>query len=318
MDNCRSDFFFPIRFVQIVRCSHDGSELKLQDGYSTPARELDVIKSGALACVSCGAIFAIENGVLNLINTIEIDERSATEQLKRNADSYTVQALDTPISIANNEMKMIPTLEALPVTPADVLLELGCGDGRYTLRLADRCDVLAVDFAEGPLRKLQQRLPKNSRRTGLILGDVSTMKVAPNKFDFVLSTLTSNLPTREHRESLYRLAQSALAMNGRFVFSSHLQGIRQRLAGEKKSGYYQDGGIYRYNFSFREALDEVRPHFHSVTARPIQIYPPLARTLRLPVVRLSRFLERIPLLNMFGNLLLIVAKRPRPISHSPD
>lgn len=140
---------------------------------------------------------------------------------------------------------------------------------------------------------------------------MTTVRVAPREFDVVLSTLTSNLPTRQHRNKLYHLAAIAIRPNGRFVFCSHLQGIRQRLAGEKKSAPYMEGGIYRYNFGLRENASEVAPFFEQVHVRPIQIFLPLARTLRLlPVVRLSRTAERIPGLRMFGSLLVGVADSP--------
>lgn len=60
---------------------------------------------------------------------------------------------------------------------------------------------------------------------GLVLGDINTLQVAPKQFRLGLSTLTSNLPSWEHRESLYRLARTALAPHGRFVFSTHFHGI---------------------------------------------------------------------------------------------
>ena len=80
-----------------------------------------------------------------------------------------------------------------------------------------------------------------------------------------------------------------------------------------KSGTYKEGGIYRYNFCIREGYEELGPHFASVDAHPIQIYLPLSRTLRLPLILLSRMSERIPLLRSFGNLLLVKADAPRPM-----
>ena len=208
---------------------------------------------------------------------------------------------------------MQATLAALPVRANDKVLELGCGEGRYTLEIVGRADVLAVDFSIQLLRSLQARLPPGTRRVGLVLGDVTSLCLAPQRFDYALSTLTSNLPSRGHREKLYQLARKSLAPTGRFVFSGHFQGIRQKLSGQVKSGTYKEGGIYRYNFCIREGYEELGPHFASVDAHPIQIYLPLSRTLRLPLILLSRMSERIPLLRSFGNLLLVKADAPRPM-----
>lgn len=302
---------FPIRLVPSVRCTHDGAELAIEDGPRATPGDANAIQSGKLICVVCRALYSIDGGILNLLNESALDEESANEQRRRNANCATVDSLDTPAARANNDMEMLPILEALPVAPGHTILELGCGEGRYTTALAGRANVLAIDFSIELLRILQRRLPHGTRNVGLVLGDITTVKVAPQKFDFALSTLTSNLPTREHRERLYRLARTALVPRGRFVFCSHMQGIRQRLAGERKSGRYKFGGIYRYNFDLQESIDKVEPHFAHVRACPIQIHLPFARTLRLPVVRLSRILERVPLLNMFGMLLLGVAEGPR-------
>ena len=122
-----------------------------------------------------------------------------------------------------------------------------------------------------------------------MLGDVTTMKVCAGHFDRVFSTLVSNLPSREHRNAMYRLASCALKPDGRLVFSTHHHGYRQRLRGETKSGRYKQGGIYRYKFTVSECKAELWPYFNVVNARPIQIYFPFARRLRLPLVAQSLF-----------------------------
>lgn len=239
---------FPKRFVTFVRCLHDGAGLALAHGYHATPGDADAVQSGRLVCATCSAAFTIDGGILNLLDESALDEESAHEQRLRNAVPTTLDR-STPAERAHLEMEMLPTLEALPVTPAHAILECGCGEGRYTIALAGRVNVLAVDFSIESLRILQRRLPPGTKNVGLVLADISTVKIAPQQFDFALSTLTSNLPSRRHRETLYRLARTALAPAGRFVFGSHMQGIRQRLAGEEKSGRYKPGGIYWRNAS---------------------------------------------------------------------
>lgn len=86
--------------------------------------------------------------------------------------------------------------------------------------------------------------------------------------------------------------------------------LRDRFAGRPKSGRYREGGIYRYNFDVAECRAEVAAHFNAVTARPARVYLPLSRTLRLPVERLSRLAERVPLVNRLGELVLCTAADP--------
>lgn len=299
---------FPRRLLPLVRCTRDGGELTLRDDHSGDA---DFVYAGRLACESCGRECAIDDGILILLEQDALDAQSRDEQGKRNAERKTHGVLLSAAAQANSDMEMLPVMEEVRAAPGRTILEVGCGEGRYTVVLANEADVIAMDFSIRLLRVLQRRLPAGTTTVGLVLADVSTAKVSHGQFDAVLSTLTSNLPTPQHREKLYDLARLALRPKGRFVFCSHLQGIRQWLSGEKKSARYYVGGIYRYHFGLRESVAEASPFFERVRVRPIQIYLPLARTLRLPIVRLSRMFERVPGFNMFGSLLVGVAEMPR-------
>jgi len=302
---------FPFSFIPLVRCTHDGGELEAQPGFLAVPGDAGSIRAGRLACVTCAATYFIDDGILNLIDETRLDEGSAAEQRQRNLDCQKAKAPATDSERVTNDMEMTSTLAALPIADEDCVLELGCGEGRYTVALAGRGKLVAVDFSIELLRILRDRLPAGTRHVGLVLGDINTLQVAPKQFRLGLSTLTSNLPSREHRESLYRLARTALAPHGRFVFSTHFHGIRQRMAGEVKSGHYRAGGIYRYHFDLRELVEELHPHFSRIDVHPMQIHLPLFRTLRLPAVRISRLVERVPILNAFGSLLLAKAEAPR-------
>lgn len=301
---------FPVRLISELCCTNDGAVLQIGRNCQL-SQDGSFIRHGTLCCPDCNAAFAIDDGILNLLNDISMDEESQHEQKLRNEHARTL--LGNSANFYKNEhnlMEMIPTLKMLSVNRDNIILELGCGDGRYTTLLAGLCQrILAVDFSMELLRILKGRL-QESQSVGLVLGDVKTMKVCATHFDRVFSTLMSNLPTREHREAVYRLATNALKPDGRFVFSTHHHGYRQRLGGVPKSGRYEEGGIYYHNFTVSECKAEVGPYFEMVKARPIQIYLPFARRFRLPSIALSGFLERIPLINSLGELVLCTAEQP--------
>jgi SAM-dependent methyltransferase len=301
---------FPYQLISALRCKQDGAPLQL-DQKCQMSEDGAFVRQGTLRCTNCSVSFAIDDGILNMLDADALDQESQHEKQLRNVTASSQQATG-PAWYENeqNLSEIIPTLEALSVNQDMTILELGCGDGRYTVQLAGLCKwIVALDFSIESLRILAQRC-KKPRNVALVLGDISNIKVCNAHFDRVFSTLASNLPTREHRQAMYHLATQALKSDGRFVFSTHHHGLRQRLSGEDKSGRYTQGGIYRYNFTVSECYAEVRPYFKSVTARPIQIHIPFARTLRLPIVAQSRFLERIPLLSYLGNLILCTAERP--------
>jgi SAM-dependent methyltransferase len=301
---------FPCQLISELRCTHDGAPLQL-DQKCQMSEDGAFVRHGTLRCTDCSVTFSIDDGILNMLDADALDEESQHEKQLRNETARSQQATG-PAWYENeqNLSEIIPTLEALSVNQGMTMLELGCGDGRYTVHLAGQCKwIVALDFSIESLRILAQRC-KNLKNVALVLGDISSIKVCNAHFDRVFSTLASNLPTREHRQAMYHLATQALKPDGRFVFSTHHHGLRQRLSGEDKSGRYTHGGIYRYNFTVSECNAEVRPYFKFVVARPIQIHLPFARRLPLPIVVQSRFLERIPLLSYLGNLILCTAERP--------
>lgn len=302
---------FPLHFVSRILCTHDGAALA-----PAPDCQLDPsgnsILSGGLRCTSCAARFEFDGGILNMMGTATLDNESAHERSVRDTEAAEQSAAIESLAWQQNDhemMEVIPTLESLRLAPGSTVLELGCGDGRLTVHIAKLCgSVMAVDFSIGALRILQRRLP-NASHIGLVLGDVTTLRLGSG-FDRVLAWPVSNLPTREHRRAMYRVAASAVHPDGRVVFSMHHFGFWQRLKGEPKSGRYSGNGVYRYIFTMRECRAEVRPHFRTVDVRPVQIYVPFARRLGLPILRLSRMLERVPLINRFGALVVCTAQRP--------
>ncbi len=297
---------FPIATVPLLRCTVEGSALRVAHGTDGVS-----VEHGSLACTSCGLAYRIDDGILDMLGTGLIDHESLHERTLRDGQEVSMPTDDRgEYGDAHNRMEMLPTLEALDADGECDVLELGCGDGRYTMRLAGRCRTLvAVDFSRPALVRLRQRLP-SSVSVALIVGDVGTLAVKAGAFDRVLCTLMSNLPTREHREATYRLAARALRPSGRFVFSTHHHSVRDRLAGRPKSGRYREGGIYRYCFGVRECASEARGHFLSVHARPLRVYLPLSRKLRLPLLLQSRIAERIPVLNRLADLVLCSASDP--------
>lgn len=305
---------FPCSLVASIQCRQCGGALAIAVGAELTANELGV-RRGRLCCTSCGDSTNVSAGIVLSgagEGDLALHDESRHEQQLRDARarSTTGDADDPRWNSEYQLMEILSALAALDIHPGDAILELGCGDGRYTTRLAPRCaSLLAIDLSLESLAVLDRRL-RGAGNVGLVHADVTTLRVPSRRFDVVYSTLTSNLPTREHRQAMYRVAADALRSDGRFVFSAHHQGIMQWLSGESKSGRYAQGHIYRYNFALRECVNEVRPYFASVRAWPIQIRVPFPKRIGLPTVELSRRLERVPVVNRLGDLILCVAQAP--------
>ena len=297
---------FPLNQLALLRCLHDGAELEVEE--TTESGVDGRLREGVLACVACDARYGVESGIVRMLEEDALDPESRHERRKRDEEAarYHTFVADEITS----EMELQPTIAALRARRDGACFELGCGTGRYTLRLARMCGaVLAVDFSGESLAILARGLDADAP-VGLVQADVARLRLAPRSFQCGLSTLVSNLPTSALREAMYRLAAEALRPDGRFIFGTHFHGLLHRLRGVPRAGAYTAGGIYRRCFERREIRAEVRPYFRRVSAHPVQIPVPLARRLGLPVVRLSRLLGYLPGVSELGNLLLVEASGP--------
>jgi SAM-dependent methyltransferase len=302
---------FPAELLPLLRCPKDQQPLGLEQ----PEWAERSVISGRLKCAGCGRNYSISNGIAILLETQDLDPEGQREQRIRdegNREDFQQEAARHEwVESDTDWMEMLPTLGAMATARGQVVLEFGCGSGRYTLPLAKTgAFLLALDFSMGSLRALAQRLPAGLT-VGLVQADATRRCVAPRCFDRILSTLVSNLPSREHRLAMLRVAAEALKDTGHFVFSTHHQNLTNRLLGRPPSGRYSEGGIFRYYMRRDEILRESGVYFRRIACRPIQIFVPFTRWTGISTVTMSRLAEWIPLLRQKGDLL--VAKVAEPI-----
>jgi SAM-dependent methyltransferase len=302
---------FPLALIHTLRCPHDGGALAVQDEGALPAEH---IVRATLRCALCDREYGIERGIVHLLDSVSLDPESSNERTRRDEGA---RGLDSSWEMTPwNEMEILPTMEASAPLAGACVLELGAGTGRHTVHMATRgASIVAVDFSLGSLENLAARI-QPEWDIGLVHADCTQFAALPDAFDLVASTLVSNLPTAQHRAAMMRVAATACKPSGKFVFGTHHFGIRSRLLREPRSGYYREVPIYRYMFRRKEIEAETRAYFADVTCHPIRIAIPLAARMRLPVVKLSRLTERVPLINEFGELLLTTARHPNEVSGS--
>lgn len=292
---------FPFESLQDVLCGQHGCSGQLQCSAPGP-----FLLDAVVRCCDCNHAYKIQNGILRLLAPAALDAESAHERFVR--DEQAVIADYEWESEAWTQKEIVPTLKESEPLKSSRVLELGAGTGRYSVRMAERgAHLIAADFSFVALASLAQRV-KPDWSIGLIEADCTQLRVR-RSFDLVASTLMSNLPTIEHRQALYKVVANALREGGKFVFSTHHFSWQARLERKARSGYYREGGIYRYLFEVAEIRREVARHFESVSCRPIQIHIPLAGRFGAALT-LSRLSERIWPLNRLGELLLVTAKRP--------
>src|ERR1700687_1942585 len=124
---------FAANLTASISCTKDGSPLEVLPGGTLTAE--GAIWQGHVGCRACPTCYHIEDGILNMLVGVVLDEESRHEQTIREREEQASH--DSEANAPENDdslMDMVPTLRALGADGTTDLLELGCGDGRYTVQ----------------------------------------------------------------------------------------------------------------------------------------------------------------------------------------
>ncbi len=226
-----------------------------------------------------------------------------------------------------DHLEIPPHLAALQPLRGRTVLELGCGDGRFTMLMAGmEARVLAVDFSIGALRQMAQRLPTGIAptayqpggrlvgtdlrgRVGLVHASINHLHIRPSSFERVLSA--TPLDTRDERMAMYRTIADALTADGRVVSGVEHDDLMRRTLGLPLLRRYSKDGILIEHFDIPAIRRELSPYFLKFRARQVRPNFPFVRRLPLSLALLvSRCLGVLPFFRQFGELLMVQGERP--------
>jgi SAM-dependent methyltransferase len=319
---------FPRDMLPLLRCSRDGGQFRVDEKRGGLQGVVDAL----LRCEACAAEYRIQDGIARLMDGGLTPENEHEISL-RNAEygSMPPTAFVPPDrswrSELNDLIEIPPHLDALEPLENCTVLEVGCGDGRFTMLMAHLgARVLAVDFSIGALQKLAQRLPSGlaptsyrivsrcpsadfRRRVGLVQAHAGRLHVAPRSLARVLSA--TPLDCRDERMAMYRSIADALHDGGRFVGGVEHDDLARRVLGLPSVRRYSPGGIFIEHFDRAKMRCEAAPYFSKLTIRAIRPKVPFMH--RLPLkwgVRAARWMSLTPGLSNLGEILLMRAERP--------
>jgi len=297
---------FPTNLIDFIRCCKDEGILKADFSNATS----DYILTGRIICQQCGTVYNIKDGIVDLYAPIpRPNKQSLFEQKTRDIIAKNTHHTAGRAEGIIDEMEISPTLKRLQPLNGKTVLEIGCGTGRFTLRLVDRCKmVLAVDFSRESLLAVIKKLDQSKGSVGLVQADVSKFALRPNSFDLALSTLYSNLPTSQIRSASTRTVHNTLKVGGKYVLTAHHHEIRQRLKGTRVEGQY-DNGIYYRNFTSSQLTEEICSYFSEIKTSTISIWLPFLSRKKKWRPSVSKICEQLPLINRLGNLLIATARK---------
>jgi len=303
---------FPRDMVPLLRCNNDGGELAI-------AKELrgggDGVLDAVLRCKSCRAEFRIEDGIARLLPNQLSPEDKHEMNIRDTIDyDFTNPGPFVPPpegwrSALSDMLEVPPHLNGLQSSLSNTVLELACGDGRFTTLIAETgARILAVDFSINALRLLAHRLPSGAR-VGRVHADINQLHVASRSFDRAL-TLTP-LDSRDERMIMYRKIADALTDDGRYIGSVEHDDLNRRLLGLPLVRRYSRDGILIEHLTAKTMRREAAPYFSKLRIRPIRPCVPfvakLPSGLAFPILRLT---AALPIVRQFGELLLLTAQRP--------
>ena len=303
---------FPRDMVPLLRCNHDAGELAI----ATELRgDGDGVLDAVLRCKICGAEFRIEDGIARLLPN-HLRPEDSLEMNIRNAVDYDctdpgpfIPPPDGWRSVLSDMLEVPQHLGELQCSSSNAVLELACGDGRFTALIADTgARILAVDFSINALRLLPYRLPPGAR-VGCLHADINHLHVASRSFDRALSL--TPLHSRDERMAMYKMISDSLTDDGRYIASVEHDDLNRRLLGLPLVRRYSKGGILIEHLTPTEMRREAAPYFSKLRIRPIRPRIPLVAKLpRGLAFRILQLAAALPGARQFGQLLLLAARRP--------
>jgi len=299
--------------LAFLRCSVDGGKVAVvEEERGSPEGILD----GILRCTVCGIEYRIEDGIARMLavpptreGEHEITIRDTVDYECENPSRFIPPPDGAWRSVLSDMLEIPQHMEELRPTQSSTVLELACGDGRFTSLIARTGSlVLAVDFSINALRLQAHRLPPGSR-VGRVHADINHFHVASHSFDRVLSA--TPLHSRDERMVMYRTIANALTDNGRFVGGVEYDDLHRRCFGLPLIRRYSREGILVEHLTKQTMRREIAPFFLKVRMYPIRPRLPFIHKLPRKLAYVILYSASVlPGACHFGEILLICAEIP--------
>ncbi|MFN3302027.1 MAG: class I SAM-dependent methyltransferase [Patescibacteria group bacterium] len=206
-------------------------------------------------------------------------------------------------------------LDVLNLQPNDVVLDAGCGTGRFTTIIARKCKmVYAVDFSMKSIEVLNKKLLKEKiYNVKTIISDITRpLPIKNEKFDKIVSIqVIQHIPTLEKRYSTLKNLYNLLKPEGVCVVTVYNWNKFFEAKGFLKEGKFSNGLYY-----FRFTKEEIEKLFKNCGFKDIEVrgivnfkwYFLLNQLgiyrLFYPIALLDTFLSKFEISKIFGEYLI--------------
>lgn len=215
-----------------------------------------------IACKVCGRRYPVNNGILSMMPDRSDSPETKIDKLKtierKVRDEQVEHYLDW-FGPYTNSLEYEAISRNLRIEQNDVIADLGCGIGRFTIPLSYLCkEIIAIDFSFPSLLLAKTETEKlGIKNIHFIQADITLLPLDCEKFVKVLSSgVFTTLPGDLSRNTAGQQVKRILQPNGRFVltvFNNHLYRkikLIMRTKGVfRKEGTHPVHNFYYYNFS---------------------------------------------------------------------
>lgn len=278
---CPTDGFFPLKIEEKKAVDSSQSDIRrcrvycgLISGNPSSVSEEDCagcrrqsITEALLYCEKCGGIFEVVEGIPKLIpshfnNSAEANDKKELKDKKTEMKSRDEGAAGydrmTALSLLSLVEKPL-TLKMAALEGMQMVVELGCGTGRFTVDIAERAgEVIAVDLSLESLRLCREK--SGDKTVHHIQADINHLPFRDGVFDKAISCqVFEHIPSPKLRRHGLSEVSRILKDDGEFTVSVYRDFWFSKILG-KKEGYH-DGGIYYYRFNPEEFVSFLSEHF---------------------------------------------------------
>ena len=206
------------------------------------------------------------------------------------------------------------TIRALNLKRSDVVLDVGCGTGRQTIKIAKRCKkVYAVDFSPKSIEVLDRKLEEQGiENVETSIGDLTQPLPIEEKVDKIISVqVIQHIPSESARLQTLKIYTSQLKSGGICVVSVYNYNSPV-FRGTPKEGKFPSG-IYYNRFTASELRQMFEKcHFSSISLGAyinFMWYASLNKSqlyrLFYPIAMLDTFISRFKLSCYLGTYLVV-------------
>jgi len=181
--------------------------------------------------------YSIINGRSVRSSNAMINKQKVTQCYNLWASVYNENAKQNPVII--KDRTIIIDLLKSDITPKSIGLDLGCGTGILTIKIASKVKkIIGLDISKAMIAEAQAT--NNKANASFNVADISKKSGYPdNTFDFVVSSLT--LCHIDNLEPVYKEIYRVLKENGIFVFDDITSKLNKSFS-PKYRGYLKEFG----------------------------------------------------------------------------